>query len=95
MPVGDGGAAAEVLLAAPVGGRLRRVLGALLVLGEDAVGVGGVGVAVVGAGVERGAVLGADGDRQAVVEGVEVDEVAEHVALHREQEGVRRSLSGA
>ena len=62
-----------------VGCRRRR-----LVRAEE----GAVAVVVLGAGVEQGGVLGADGERQAVLQRVEIDVIAQNVATHREQEGV-------
>jgi len=51
-----------------------------------------VGVLVLEARVEHLGALGADWQGQALVERVQEDEVAQHVALHREQEGVAAAL---
>ena len=47
---------------------------------------GAVAVVILGAGVEQRGILGADGQRQAILQRVEEDVIAQDVATHREQE---------
>ena len=47
---------------------------------------GALAIVILGAGIEQGGVLRADGQRKAVFQRVETDVVAENVAAHREQE---------